>query len=163
MNTKLSFPWRCVFALTLVLLFGASQALAQDQTEKSDSTAKPTKNAVKSQAQKSRGGGPDTNIKTDRAANDPNAPAARPERKGERGSRGCSVDIVNDTGWYVDIYVNGVYNGTVGPWGSGYVFPPAMGANLYGRAVFTDGSYQYWGPRQFTCAPGTINSWALTP
>lgn len=164
MKNKLSFSLRCASALLLVLLFGASQALAQDQISKSDKTAKPaTKNAVKTAAQSSRGGGADTNIKTDRTANDPNTPAAKPEGKGERGSRGCAVDIVNDTGWYVDIYVNGNYNGTVGPWNSGYVYPPVMGSNLYGRASFTDGSYKYWGPREFNCVPGTINSWSLTP
>jgi hypothetical protein len=152
---------KLICALVLVLLFGATQAIAQDKMAKDDKMAgqKSGKNAVKTQAQSSRGGGADTNIKTDRAPNDPSNQATKPAGKG----RGCSVEVSNETGWYVDIYVNGVYTGTVGPWGSGWAYPPVAGSNLYGRANFTDGSWKYWGPREFGCGQGSVNTWTITP
>ena len=154
MKNSLKFV-QLLCALVLVASFGASQSMAQDDKMMAQ---KSGKNVVKTQAQSSRGGGADTNIKTDRAPNDPNG-TAKPAGKG----RGCSVEVNNNTGWYVDIYVNGVYTGTVGPWGSGWAYPPVAGSNLYGRANFTDGSWKYWGPREFGCSQGSVNTWDITP
>jgi hypothetical protein len=159
MKNSLSTYMKLLCALVLVLMFGASQAIAQDKKDDKMAGQKPTKNAVKTQAQSSRGGGADTNIKTDRAPNDPSGQAAKPAGKG----RGCSVEVSNETGWYVDIYVNGVYTGTLGPWSNGWAYPPVAGSNLYGRANFTDGSWKYWGPREFGCGQGSVNSWSITP
>jgi hypothetical protein len=156
-KNRLTLYMQVLCALVLVATFGVSKSLAQDDKM---APQKSGKNVVKTQAQSSRGGGADTNIKTEKpTANDPKSEATKPAGRG----RGCNVEVNNDTGWYVDIYVNGVYTGTVGPWGSGWAYPPVAGSNLYGRANFTDGSWKYWGPRQFGCSQGSINTWDITP
>jgi hypothetical protein len=156
-KNRLTLYMQVLCALVLVASFGVSKSLAQDDKM---TMQKSGKNVVKTQAQTSRGGGADTNIKTEKpTANDPKSEATKPAGRG----RGCSVEVNNDTGWYVDIYVNGVYTGTVGPWGSGWAYPPVAGSNLYGRANFTDGSWKYWGPREFGCSQGSVNTWDITP
>ena len=154
-KSVLKFATSLVLAIFVALAISAS---AQDAAQKTG------KNLVKASAQSSRGGGQDSNIKSDNKANDPNAKTPPPpEKSGTRGARGCAVDVNNYTAWYVDIYVNGVFTGTVGPWGNGFVYPPAMGSALYGRANFTDGSWKYWGPQQFTCAQSSVNEWRINP
>lgn len=120
------------------------------------------KNFVKASAQSGRGSGPDSNIKADSKANPPDAKVPPPpEKSGTNGARGCAVGVNNYTTWYVDIYINGDYAGTIGPWGNGGVFPPATRSTFYARANFTDGSWKYWGPQQFTCAQTGANEWRL--
>jgi len=156
-KNRLTLYMQLLCALVLVASFGVSKSMAQDDKM---AMQKSGKNVVKTQAQTSRGGGADTNIKTEKpTANDPKSEATKPAGRG----RGCNVEVNNDTGWYVDIYVNGVYTGTVGPWGSGWAYPPVAGSNLYGRANFTDGSWKYWGPREFGCGQGSVNTWDITP
>ncbi len=164
MKFKINPILQIAMAFVLVLLVGIGYTYAQDDAMKKNDAA-PTKQVIKAAAQSSRGGGADPNIKSDaKPVNDPNAKTPPPpEKSGQRGARGCSVDVNNMTAWYVDIYSNGVYVGTVGPWGNGWTYPPAVGSAVYGRANFTDGSWKYWGPRQFVCAQGGIYSWQLTP
>jgi hypothetical protein len=166
MKFKINPILQFAIAFVLALLVGVGYTYAQDDTMKKDDMKAPTKQVIKAAAQSSRGGGADPNIKSDaKPVNDPNAktPPPPPEKSGQRGARGCSVDVNNMTAWFVDIYSNGIYVGTVGPWGNGWTYPPLVGSAVYGRANFTDGTWKYWGPRQFVCAQGGIYSWQLTP
>jgi hypothetical protein len=151
-------------AIVLVSLVGIVYTHAQDQMKADDMKA-PAKQVIKAPAQSSRGGGADPNIKSEaKPANDPNVKTPPPpEKSGQRGARGCAVEVSNYTAWFVNIYSNGVYVGTVGPWANGVTYPPMVGSAVYARANFTDGSWKYWGPRQFVCAQGGIYSWELTP
>jgi hypothetical protein len=112
-------------------------------------------------AQKGEAGGTDTNIKTPRAANNQGAAGSpAPAAKGGPKSRAtaCSFHVDNRTPYYIDIYTNGNYRGTVAPWDDlyGYV---EYGAALYGRAEFEDGTFLYWRRSSASC-PMT---WILTP
>ena len=162
---KKLFPYfQFLTAIALVLLVGIVYTYAQDQM-KNEETKAPARQTIKAAAQSSRGGGADSNIKSEAMpANDPNAKVPPPpEKSGQRGARGCAVDVSNYTPWFVNIYSNGVYVGTIGPWANGMTYPPLVGSALYGRANFTDGSWKYWGPRQFVCAQGGLYTWQLTP
>jgi len=164
MKAKFVSYLRVTSVIAFALLVGIVYTSAQDQMKKDDMAA-PANQPIKAKAQSSRGGGADPNIKSEaKPVNDPNAKTPPPpEKSGQRGARGCAVDVSNYTAWYVDIYSNGVYVGTVGPWGNGWTYPPAVGSSVYGRANFTDGSWKYWGPRQFVCAQGGVYTWELTP
>ena len=76
-----------------------------------------------------------------------------PSSKGGPKSRdfdACQLTWDNWTPWYIDLYVDGTWVGTMGPWGEMYgVY--RSGAELYARANFDDGSYKYWGPTTLDC------------
>lgn len=123
-----------------------------------------SKKAVIEKAQKSRGGGQDENIKSDKETNDPNAIPPAPPNKGGEKSRGvgaCAVFVDNSTGYYIRIYVDGTYRGTISPWGDDYTYTGAGPTRLYAVAVFEDGSRLTWGPRVVDCY--SSYSWRLTP
>lgn len=71
------------------------------------------------------------------------------------------VVIDNWTGYYVDIYVNGNYRGTVAPWDKKVTWAIPGSNRLYAKAVFNDGSYLYWGPK--ATYTGYQYSWRLNP
>src|SRR6266849_922485 len=67
--------------------------------------------------------GQDPNIKTDRAPNPVNGPGeVAPPSKGGPRTRGylSTVHVDNHTRWYIDIYLDGDFRGTVPPWGDLY-------------------------------------------
>ncbi|PYT03455.1 MAG: hypothetical protein DMF60_18320 [Acidobacteria bacterium] len=154
MSTKLICS-TLFLGLALSLGFHLKPALAQEQHPKSATT----------KATKSRGesGGKDENIKQDRTANDPNAKIEAPPEKGGAKSRqaSCRVHIDNHTPWYIDIFTDGNYRGQVSPFGDSYGWVGCGSTTLYGRATFTDGSTQSWGPQVYFVG-GTF-TWFLTP
>jgi hypothetical protein len=81
---------------------------------------------------KSRGENP--NIKSKAPDTDEN-PAPKP-----KGSL-CSIDFENWTGYYVDIYVNSYFKGTVGPWG---VYPVDVYAGYTSIYCITAGGTLEW-------------------
>ncbi len=125
------------------------------QTTAKKAGAAKGKKVEKAHAQKSRGGGgADQNIKSDSDANDPDKPMPAPGNKGGEKSKGqssCAVIIDNRTGWYIRIYVDGTYRGTVAPWGDSYCYTGAGGTQLYAVATFPDGSRYTWGPSTVNC------------
>jgi hypothetical protein len=147
---------RSTFILGLAFSFGfqAKLAFAQDQHPKS-ATSKATSSRGES-------GGKDENIKQDRKANDPNAKIEAPPEKGGPKTRqaSCRVHIDNRTPLYVDIYLDGTYVGQVSPFGDSYGWEGCGNMTFYGRATFTDGSTQSWGPQVYF-VNGTF-SWSLT-
>jgi len=115
-------------------------------------------------AQKSRGGGADENIKSDSDVNDPDKPMPAPGVKGGEKSKGqgdCAVIVDNRTGWYVRIFVDGTYRGTIAPWGDSYCYTGAGITRLYALAPFPDGSRFTWGPGNVNCY-GKY-TWQLNP
>jgi hypothetical protein len=71
------------------------------------------------------------------------------------------VIIDNWSGYYVDIYVNGNYRGTVAPYDKRVTWAIPGTNTLYAKALFDDGSYIYWGPK--TTATGYEYTWKLNP
>lgn len=115
----------------------------QDQKQANSSSTKSATGRGEASAK-------DENIKQERPVNDPNAKMEAPPDKGGPETRQglCQVHIDNRTQWFINIYINGVFRGTVSPFGDsvGWV---TCGANvLYGRANFDDGSFKFWGPVQ---------------
>lgn len=121
---------------------------------------------IVTQGAKSRGAGPDQNIKTRDVTNrkeEQTIPA--PPRKGGAKTRGAPVatlHVDNSTPLYVDIYVDGDYRGTLAPWGDWYADGQCNAYVLYAVARFDDGSKVTWGPT--TTASGcTDQTWTLKP
>jgi hypothetical protein len=69
--------------------------------------------------------------------------------------------VDNWTGWYVKVYVDGSFRGSVGPFDDGTVYVGSGATTVYARADFTDGSYKYWGSRVVNCPRGGTFSWTL--
>jgi hypothetical protein len=153
----------------LVLLFLAATFLGPMSP---DTTAAQTKKAgaakakvEKDHAQKSRGaGGADENIKNDSDANDPGKQMPAPGAKGGEKSKGqasCAVVVDNRSAWYIRIYVDGTYRGTIAPWGDSYCYTGAGDTQLYAVATFTTGEKFTWGPRVVSCY--NRYTWQLFP
>jgi hypothetical protein len=121
----------------------------------------------KEHAQKSRGGGgPDANIKSDSEKNDPGKQVPAPAAKGGEKTKGsgpgsCAVIFDNRSSWYIRLYIDGAYRGTIAPWGDSYAYTGSGTTQLYAAAVFNDGSSYTWGPRSASCY-GTF-TWQLFP
>ncbi len=118
--------------------------------------------SASSKASKSRGSGPDTNIKMERADNSGKR-MMKPARKGGKRTRGAAettyLHIDNRTGYYVDIYVDGANVGTVSPYGDSYGYVHSGSDSLYAKAPGTD---LHFGPRSAYLAPGGTFTWTLT-
>ena len=69
------------------------------------------------------------------------------------------VVIDNWTEYYIDVYINGKYRGTVAPWDKRVTWAIPGENTIYAKAVFKDGSYFYWGPR--TTTTGYTYTWEL--
>jgi hypothetical protein len=87
---------------TAATLFNVSNAFAQQKDKK-------VIDVKSAKVEKSRG--ENSNIKQARPTTDVAAP--QPEK-----SRGedCTIGFDNYTGYYIDVYVDGIYRGTMAPW-----------------------------------------------
>jgi hypothetical protein len=87
------------------------------------------------------------------------------DRKNGEKTRGIggSLHVDSRVGLYIDIYVNGIYRGTVSPFGDIYnIFvgdPGGLDTILYGRAP---GTSRVWGPSRVSGAFGNY-TWQLYP
>lgn len=154
---KRRFAIAILMTLAFLIVAGPSNSfsssMAGQKPDKKGSTQSKGK-VGKVHAEKGRGGASDENIKQDRQPNDSSKPAPAPPNKGGERSKGqssCMVVVDNRTGFYVDIYVDGTFRGTVGPWGDSYCYTGAGSTRLYGVATFGDGSRLTWGPSTVTC------------
>jgi len=96
-----------------------------------------------------------------RPGNDKGKPAADNSTRGPvYGPNYSDVVVDNWTGYYLDIYVNGNYRGTVSPWDKRVTWAIPGTNTLYAKAVFNDGSYIYWGP--VSTYTGYEYTWKLT-
>jgi len=97
-----------------------------------------------------------------RPGNKKNKPVVEVKSRGDvYGVDYSDVIIDNWTGYYVDIYVNGNYRGTVSPYDKRVTWAIPGQNTLYAKAVFDDGSYIYWGPK--TTSTGYEYTWKLNP
>jgi len=102
-----------------------------------------------------KGTGDDANVISKDKKNDPNdksqIPAWKDESSKGPGYDPCEVTLKNYTSWYIDIYIDGYYQGTIGPWEDRYTYTGTGTTKLYAKAEMNDGSYLYWGPQSFYC------------
>ncbi len=106
---------------------------------------------------------PDANVDgLQRPINDKNKPAPPSTSRGDvYGPDYSDVVIDNWTGYYLDIYINGNYRGTVSPYDKKVTWAIPGTNTLYAKAVFNDGSYLYWGPQP--TYTGYSYTWKLVP
>jgi len=76
------------------------------------------------------------------------------------GSNYSDIVIDNYTGYYMDIYVEGNFRGTVAPYDKRVTWAIPGNNKLYAKTVFSDGSYLYWGPSYVNT--GYSYTWKLT-
>jgi hypothetical protein len=102
----------------------------------------------------------DRNIKIDRQATPTSVRTQGPQARGGARTRGAwgQVHVESHSGYFLDIYVDGDYAGTVGPYADLTAWATAGGHTLYGRAFGADWS---WGPWQFTVPAGATYTWRL--
>jgi hypothetical protein len=81
-----------------------------------------------------------------RPANEKNPKTEAKKRGDVYGSNYSDIVVDNYTGYSVDIYVDGDYRGTIAPYDKKVTWAVPGNTRLYGKAVFDDGSYLYWGP-----------------
>ncbi len=115
-------------------------------------------------AEKGRGDA-DPNIKQGETTNSAKSKIETPPAKGgtTRGGGGCRVEFDNSTAWYIKVYVDGIFRGTMGPWDDSYVYVIPGITKVYARAEFDDGSYRYWGPKSYDCGPGESINFRMLP
>lgn len=113
----------------------------------------------------SKGSSKDSNISEDEA---PNSKSNKPEPPSSKGgtskgsSRGCEVQLDNWTAWRVKVYVDGKFQGTMIPYGQSYTYAVPGRVKVYARADFDDGTYLYWGPRDYSCGPNQYVYFKMT-
>jgi len=131
------------FLATLLTSHAAAQTPDKTKTIELTSTRVAKGNAKRS----------DANIKHGEMANNPTAKRGAPPTKGgkARGASGCRVQFDNSTDLYIKVYVDGSFRGTMGPWDDSYVYVLPGITKVYARADFTDGSFRYWGPKEYDC------------
>ena len=169
-NVKLILCLLLVSVALVVPSFTNHAASTADWPEISATTA-PAPPAVQKKggkgsdkAVKGTDSGQDPNVMTRSAKNNANKPAQAPSTKGgPKAKGGVGIFCVdNRTPWFVDIYLNREYLGTVAPYGDlcRYVYPGT--ASLYARSDFDDGSYLRWGPKS-TVLTNSTYTWTIYP
>jgi len=162
-----------LFSMAILVAFAfaaCNQQPAKKETSDTDTTNKQgamvneqKKEEKQVDNQSARGEGKsDENVQTPKAKNDPQASNQAPENRGDvYGSDYCDVKLRNYTGYYIDIYVDGSFRGTLGPWEDRVSWAIPGKTKLYGRADFDDGSWLYWGPIEAECS--YEYTWNLRP
>ena len=121
--------------------------------------AQEKEKTVTDKATKSRGGGEDENIKMAKPHNNPDLYGKEREKTRTATTK---VIVKNKTGWYIDVYNDGNYQGTVSPYGDAYFYDYGDIIQLYAKAVFDDGSYYYWGPKSISNDQYYSYTWSLS-
>lgn len=102
-----------------------------------------------------------------RGVNNRTSPPPAPPKKGGSNTRGgaypCQISFNNTTPWFIDLYVNNDFVGTIAPYGDAVVPATAGGFRLFGRSEFQDRSVSTWGPQAVSLRPGDTYRWTLTP
>lgn len=111
-----------------------------------------------------KGTGDDPDIKSKSKINDPNANMDIPSWKSGEGIKGpgaepCYIICDNWTPWYLDIYVDGIYHGTLAPWEKKWTFTGSGYTKIKGIAEMPSGNYVYWGPEIFYCPKYEEYTW----
>lgn len=148
MKTKTSFTFMALFLLTVAVAFSPvsfiAETEAQNRSDRQKKAEKVTQKSAKGTV------ADDKNVTTMRSKNSKNSKSTRTKTRGS-GQRTCYIDLVNDTGYVIDIYIDGKFRGTMAEWDSNYTTTGSGATKLYARAEFDDGSSLYWGPTNITC------------
>lgn len=158
MNARLINSAGVLLFLVLAIVLPGSLTTAQGQKSK--------QKVIELKAQKPTTRGDDPNIKNDTETNDPNSELAAPQQKGgakTRGGGACEVRFDNRTRWFVKLYVDGTYRGTISPYGDGIAYTGAGPTRVYARAEFNTGDFVYWGPNDYRCYPGQYVYFRMNP
>src|SRR5258708_5974349 len=136
-------------ALFTFLIMGNS-VIAQQKTSKKKKTIEAKANAA-----------PSNEVAAlKRPANEKNPKPETKTRGDVYGSNYSDIIIDNYTGYSIDVYVDGSFRGTIAPYDKKVTWAVPGNNRLYGKAVFDDGSYLYWGPD--TPYTGYEYTWKLT-
>ncbi|HEY9730849.1 MAG TPA: hypothetical protein V6C89_02990 [Drouetiella sp.] len=85
--------------------------------------------------------GKDSHIKVGKKANSKEKPKANPAKS--RASGWGAFRVYNKTGWYMDVYEDGTYVGTISPWS--YATWTAFGStSMYCKVDFDNGDSLNW-------------------
>lgn len=125
---------------TLLMMIGAfvvcSLTVSAQEKDRKQETIESKRNTEKS-----------TEIESLSKPSNSKTPVAEPRSRGDvYGADYCDVVVDNYTGWYIDIYVDNEYRGTIAPYDRRVTWAVKGNTKLYGKAEFDDGSYYYWGP-----------------
>lgn len=118
-----------------VLLFSIAFFLSATMLSNTYAQKKKSVDITAQKVEKSRGENPNIEFpvpKTD------DKPQPKPEK--ER-SNFCYIDFDNLTGYYVEIYVNRIYRGTLEPWAKGTVTVYAGYTTIY--CITSGGTYEW--------------------
>ncbi len=150
LNLKVMKKQLFIFAAFLLMGFGFSAYAQPSNLKKQEISGKSIST-------------PDAKVnKLKRPANIKGKPMAPTSSRGDvYGPDYSDVVIDNWTGYYIDIYVNGSFRGTVSPYDKRVTWAIPGTNTLYAKAVFNDGSYLYWGPQ--TTYTGYSYTWKLNP
>ena len=122
--------------------------------------------SVSTSGVKGKAGGSDPHIKSNSMNNSESPKIPAPPKKGGPKSRGlngtCNIHVDNRTPYYITFYFDGQPEGALGPWGDLMPNITQGVAEIYAKAVFTDGSVLTFGPRDLRCTGGDF-TWTLTP
>ncbi len=161
---------RWIVTLAIAAILAAAMGL-QAQAPKKQATAKKAAPAatqtVTSHHEVLRG--TDNNIKgtvPPSPAQSADKPAPAPPQKGGERPRGpqvplCRLTFDNWTGWWVQVFVDGEYRGTMAPYDDITTYPVAGTTRAYARAVFTDGTVYNWPTQTFNCKAGEPYVWKI--
>ncbi len=157
--------FRAILALAVLgLLF---PTLAATQEKQAGASKKPTsKNElVTTKAAQGPQEGQDPNIKNDVQKNNPKMTAPPPPEKGGKargaGPYPCRIHVDNRTPWFIQVYVDGEYRGTVNRYGDLAGLTGNGPTTLYGVAYFYDAPTQIWGPQLFSCPAYGSYTWQM--
>jgi len=151
--------------LTHVIL---AAAIATSAAVTAANAQQPKGKTEETKSTTARSRGADENIKTARpSTNSASANVPAPANKGAGRAKGAAavstVILDNSTPWFIDIYIDGTFRGTMGPWGDSYAYALSGNTRLYARADFDDGSYKFWGPKVVYIGNGESYTWRLLP
>lgn len=124
------------------------------KTKKYDKASETEVTGTKSEAG-SKSGSADPNVKSEFEPNDPDTPMTVPASKGGGGSKGaggnCKIMLDNYTNYAIQIYINGIYKGVLYGGNESTLYYTPGQVTIYAKALFSDGSFTYWGPTTYSC------------
>lgn len=125
---------RSLLAWMTLLLISGAQAIAADPAADKDlkTRALDAGKSVKSAA------GPDKTIKSEKPKNSQKNPQKEKKTRGNGFFR-----VYNDTGWYMDVYEDGYYAGTISPY-SYETWRASDTTSMHCKVVFDDGTSLNW-------------------
>ncbi len=150
MKIKLFFMLIALVILSVSVAFSPVSLITETEAQNSNKKVRQTKSEKVTQKSEKGSGTEDKNVTAMRSQNSKNSKSTKTKTRGN-GQRTCNIDLINDTGYVIDIYIDGRYRGTISEYDSNYTTTGSGATKLYARAEFDDGTFLYWGPKDITC------------